>query len=868
MKTALSPKVARWRRLVVSLAGIAILGTFAAAVLILMILAARPGPALILLTLACIAAALLATLLLAAGLLGDPSNRELEARLEAIEDRLSRIEAGSVPMSPAPVPPPVAAVAIPGAESTPPQEPAPPAGVPPAPPEIPISAPPPRSAQPAPVPPPFIPTPAAGQTSGTREGWELALGRRWLGRIGAIVLVIAVALFLKLGWDQGWLRPTEAVRVLLGLALGAGLLVLGEITRRRQGYVPQSQALAAAGLGAMILSLWAATTLYHLVSPSAGLAALLLAAAVVAAYAVAVSGEPLAALAVASGFAAPHLIPSSPWDTPAALAIAVVFAAAALAASHHRRWCFLPWVATAGTALVLVPILDTRTGAAFARIAWSAGILTLALVQLAAAALTTRRPSAERSVRSLVAASAVGTFLAWVTGALILNRVSDHATAVWSVLILFLLATTAAATRTTPGRGTFASALGLLAWLPAVTLPGLLLDGTAVGLAWAAMALAAGIAGLRLRSGGWLLAAASLSVLAAIQPFVASEGSSAAGAIRVLGLTVCLTALHAIVERTGEGAHSRALGILRTLAGPAAAFAAAALAATAASPLTAAIGGRAAAGTVELLIRLTILLAGGVVLALLSSGSASLATRAASATLLAAGLIPQGGPPRDLLPAALLPAIRILEAGAGVLLLAFAAVRDGGTAWRRWFAAVLAGGSSLLAFLIARSFWLERQTPLASVFHPILIAAAGLLILAAERPARRWRPQGALAGWIGNAGWFILVMAASRATTLVVRSGPVISILWGLSGLALLGLGLATRFPARRHLGLILLGLTVGRIFLVDLAGSSTLVRVLAFAITGLVLIAGSFLYARFREMFDREGETGAPGDDRDLESW
>ena len=120
------------------------------------------------------------------------------------------------------------------------------------------------------------------------------------------------------------------------------------------------------------------------------------------------------------------------------------------------------------------------------------------------------------------------------------------------------------------------------------------------------------------------------------------------------------------------------------------------------------------------------------------------------------------------------------------------------------------------------------------------------------------------AGWIEAAGWVVAVTAASRLLASgIALGGPdddatrhtavvALSVLWGGAGLALVLAGLMSRQRARRMLGLSLLVVTVLKVFLVDLAAAPTITRIVAFLATGLALVGGSFLYARFR---DRLGE-------------
>jgi LPXTG-motif cell wall-anchored protein len=51
-----------------------------------------------------------------------------------------------------------------------------------------------------------------------------------------------------------------------------------------------------------------------------------------------------------------------------------------------------------------------------------------------------------------------------------------------------------------------------------------------------------------------------------------------------------------------------------------------------------------------------------------------------------------------------------------------------------------------------------------------------------------------------------------------------------------------------RFAGLALLGLAVGKVFVVDLAALASLWRVASFLLLGLLLLAGAFVYQRMRK--------------------
>ena len=76
-----------------------------------------------------------------------------------------------------------------------------------------------------------------------------------------------------------------------------------------------------------------------------------------------------------------------------------------------------------------------------------------------------------------------------------------------------------------------------------------------------------------------------------------------------------------------------------------------------------------------------------------------------------------------------------------------------------------------------------------------------------------------------------------------------LSILWALYASLLTGFGIARRIRGARILGMLLLGITVLKVFFVDLSSLQTLYRMVSFIVLGLLLLAVSYSYNRFKTM-------------------
>ena len=96
----------------------------------------------------------------------------------------------------------------------------------------------------------------------------------------------------------------------------------------------------------------------------------------------------------------------------------------------------------------------------------------------------------------------------------------------------------------------------------------------------------------------------------------------------------------------------------------------------------------------------------------------------------------------------------------------------------------------------------------------------------------------------------IAVFAASSLFREV--SGGMLTLSWGLEGIALLGAGFAVRERMLRLAGLALLLGCIGELFAYDLRSLETFFRILSFVGLGLILLAVSWIYTRFKQQLRR----------------
>jgi uncharacterized membrane protein len=88
-----------------------------------------------------------------------------------------------------------------------------------------------------------------------------------------------------------------------------------------------------------------------------------------------------------------------------------------------------------------------------------------------------------------------------------------------------------------------------------------------------------------------------------------------------------------------------------------------------------------------------------------------------------------------------------------------------------------------------------------------------------------------------------------------------ISVVWTIYGGAMLAVGIARRSKLLRVMALLLLGLTIFKVFLFDLSSLEKLYRIISFIVLGAILLAVSFLYQRYRQrVAELIGDGDSPG--------
>jgi uncharacterized membrane protein len=265
---------------------------------------------------------------------------------ERLENLVQRVAAMAEPRSRETV---QAAPAPPAAVSPPPKVEAPPTTEPVLPPAS-FSAPAPATFEPpAPITPPRFSSLETATDSDSRS-LESRIGSQWFNRIGILAVLIGVAWFLKLAFDDHWIGPLG--RVLIGLLAGAALIGWSERFHKR-GYAVFSYSLKATGSGTLYLSLWAAFQLYGLMPAGAAFAAMIAVTAFNGYMSWIQDSELLALYAIAGALSTPLLVSTGGNHGVTLFTYLLILDLAVLVLMALRLWSRLLFVSFVGTAIFI-----------------------------------------------------------------------------------------------------------------------------------------------------------------------------------------------------------------------------------------------------------------------------------------------------------------------------------------------------------------------------------------------------------------------------------------------------------------------------------------------------------------------------------
>lgn len=94
----------------------------------------------------------------------------------------------------------------------------------------------------------------------SKSSFEEEVGIKWFARIGILALVVGIGFFIKYAIDLGWIN--HFMRVIMGVSLGIGLVIYGEIISKKENYLIWAKTLVGGGLAIIYFVIYGA---YHFI---------------------------------------------------------------------------------------------------------------------------------------------------------------------------------------------------------------------------------------------------------------------------------------------------------------------------------------------------------------------------------------------------------------------------------------------------------------------------------------------------------------------------------------------------------------------------------------------------------------------------
>ncbi len=267
--------------------------------------------------------------------------------------------------------------------------------------------------------------------------WERWLGLRGAAVLGAAALALAGLLFFQYSIQHGLITP--AMRVVIGVAVGAGCMVASELLRPR-GYRYTAEGLGGAGAVILYAAFWSAHALYELIGlgTSFGLMAAVTAACCV--LSVRSGTQTVALLGLVGGFATPLILKSEVDRTLGLFGYILLLDVGLLAVGWKRRWPWLGALSLAGTVLIQALWVGSRMGPSRLLL----GVAMLGLFALLFAVAGELAPAGNPRERRAWVASQAGAILLPFTFALYFAGRTDFGPRLLPVALLLALLAAAA----------------------------------------------------------------------------------------------------------------------------------------------------------------------------------------------------------------------------------------------------------------------------------------------------------------------------------------------------------------------------------------------------------------------------------------
>lgn len=199
------------------------------------------------------------------------------------------------------------------------------------------------------VPPPVI-APFGPVKEEKKVDYEKYIGENLFGKIGILVLVVGMGLFVKYAIDKDWIN--EVFRTVLGFVVGGVLLFLSE--RLKKDYRTFSSLLAGGAFAVCYVTVSMAYHYYGLFSQTTAFVILVVLTVFMSLLAVLYDRRELAVIALVGGFISPFLVSNGMGNYLVLFMYLTILNMGMFGLSLYKKWGELPVICFASTYVIML----------------------------------------------------------------------------------------------------------------------------------------------------------------------------------------------------------------------------------------------------------------------------------------------------------------------------------------------------------------------------------------------------------------------------------------------------------------------------------------------------------------------------------
>lgn len=163
---------------------------------------------------------------------------------------------------------------------------------------------------------------------------EKLIGERLLTFIGVIILVIGIAFFVKYAIDKEWINETG--RTAIGILCGG--ILLGFAHRLRKNFEAFSSVLVGGGIAVLYFTISYAYQVYHLFPQSAAFGILIVITAFTVLLSLSYNRKELAIFAIVGGFCSPLMVSNGSGNLPVLSVYMLILDIGMLVLAFYKKW--------------------------------------------------------------------------------------------------------------------------------------------------------------------------------------------------------------------------------------------------------------------------------------------------------------------------------------------------------------------------------------------------------------------------------------------------------------------------------------------------------------------------------------------------